>query len=77
MDKINSQSLIDRLHGKTPMFWKKVRRLMITIGAIGATLAAVPSEHIAWLPNHSVSIMITIGAVGTALASLTVEKPTT
>lgn len=74
MDNINGTSLLDRLKGKTPVFWKKIRKLMMVVGAIGVALAAVPAEHTAWLPNNLVSIMITIGAVGTALASLTVEK---
>lgn len=74
MDNLSGTNLRDRLKGKTPMFWKKIRRLMIAVGAIGLALAGVPVEHTAWLPNNLVSIMITVGAVGTALASLTVEQ---
>jgi hypothetical protein len=71
--KMDKLTIKGRLKSKTPPFWKKVRKLMITCGAIGGAIIAVPAEHTAWLPSNLGSILLTIGAVGTALASLTVQ----
>lgn len=73
-DKLNIKSIASRLKSKTPPFWIKVRRLMIGCGVLGVALAAIPAEHLLWIPErfqHIDSMLITIGAIGTALSSLT------
>jgi hypothetical protein len=73
MENITIITIYKRIRSETPKFWKKVRYLMITCGAIGGSLIALPKEYTAWLPENIPGILITIGTVGTALASLTVN----
>lgn len=71
MDKLNFASIFQRIKAKTPPFWKRVRTLMITLGAVGAAIAALPDENTSWLPNDLANAFITIGTVGAVLSSLT------
>lgn len=73
-NKLNVKSIVARLKSETPPFWIKVRKWMIGCGTIGLAIAAVPAEHLTWIPDafqHVDSALITIGAIGTALSSLT------
>ena len=81
MDKLNLSSIIQRIKSKTPPFWKKIRALMITCGAIGGGISALPVEQIVWLPHSTGGVLVVIGVVGTSLSSLTanpeVDRPNT
>lgn len=83
---MNIQKLIDnqdslksipkRLAAPTPSFWKKVRTIMITVGAVsGAVLASAATMGLA-LPVAITTICTygaVVGATGTALANLPVD----
>ena len=63
------KEILNRLKSETPIFWKKVRKLMIVLGVIGGGLIAAPG-----VPEAVVSIagyLVAIGVVGTTLSSLT------
>jgi hypothetical protein len=78
MDKLSWNSLIARIKSETPPFWKNLRKWMVGCGVIGAALAAIPDEHLMWIPEkfrHVPSILLTLGAIGTALSSLAVTTP--
>jgi len=77
-DRLNITSIKARLKLATPPFWKRIRRLMIGCGALGIALAAIPAEHLLWVPvmfQHVDSILITIGVVGTGLSSFAAVDP--
>lgn len=73
METFTVVTIYKRIKSETPRFWKKVRYLMVTCGAIGASLIALPKEYVFWMPENIPGILVTIGTVGTALASLTVQ----
>jgi hypothetical protein len=75
MDKLNRTSILARLKGKTPLFWKQIRKISAAWLAVGVALLALPAEQLAaWMPAGLPSSLITIGTVGVALSSLTVES---
>ena len=77
-DKLNINSIKARLKLSTPPFWIKIRRLMIGCGVLGGALAAIPAEHLLWIPpmfEHVDSMLITIGVIGTTLSSLAAVDP--
>jgi len=62
--------IIDRIKEPIPVFWKKVQRIGIAIGTIGAAIVASPVI----LPTIVVTIggyLATIGVVTGALAQIT------
>lgn len=72
MDNLTPKSVVDRLTSDTPTFFKKLRTLMIAIGAVGGAIAMAPVA----LPAIVVTLsgyLITVGAVGAALSQLTVS----
>lgn len=71
MDKLDFKSLKQRIKAKTPPFWKKIRTLMITCGAIGGGIVVLPIEQVSWIPGNIGGILVVIGIVGTSLSSLT------
>jgi len=73
MNKVNPKTVWARITSSTPVFFRKVRWYMVSCGAIGTALAALPSEQTAWLPINTSSMLITVGAVGTVLTSLAVD----
>lgn len=73
MNNLNTQTIIDRVKAETPVFWKKIRYVMVSCGAVGAALIALPVEYISFLPSNTGGVFVTIGAIGTALASMTVK----
>jgi hypothetical protein len=71
--KKTASELKTRWNGKTPTFWKKVQRIGIIAGSIGAALVAAPIT----LPVAIVTgagYLIALGTVTAALSQLTVEK---
>nr|MBC7614383.1 hypothetical protein [Pseudopedobacter sp.] len=74
MKKINKRlSLGERMQSPTPSFFKKIRTIGLTIGAIGAALLAAPIA----LPAVMITIagyLATAGLVATAVSSATVEE---
>ena len=81
MDKLDLKSIAQRLNAKTPPFWVKIRKLMITCGVIGGGIVVLPPEQVSFLPGNTGGILVVIGIVGTSLSSLTAnpevdKKPT-
>lgn len=66
------KTLKDRWSSKTPTFWKKVQRVGIVAGALGAALIAAPIALPAVLVTAS-GYLVAAGGVTAALSQLTVE----
>jgi len=60
--------IIDRWNAKTPQFWKRIQRIGITIGGLGAILVA-PPIGLTVVGGY----LITAGSVIGVLSQLTVE----
>lgn len=72
MDKLNLKSIVERIKAKTPPFWKKIRAVGISIGAVGTALIGAKQMYVlAWLSEPLCQKMIVIGVVATTLSSLT------
>lgn len=68
------RDLINRWNAKTPGFWKKVQKVGLTAGALGAAIVAAPIA----LPAALVTVggyLIAVGTVTATLSQLTVETP--
>lgn len=61
-----------RWSAKTPTFWKKVQRIGLVAGALGAALVAAPLALPAAIVTAS-GYLIAVGGVTAALSQLTVE----
>jgi uncharacterized membrane protein HdeD (DUF308 family) len=61
-----------RWNSKTPKFWKKVQRIGLVAGALGAALVSAPVTLPAVLVSAS-GYLIAVGGVAAALSQLTVE----
>lgn len=81
IEKLNAtqdslKSIYQRLSAPTPVFWKKVRRVMITVGGISAAvLTGFATAGIA-IPAIITTVCtygVVVGATGTALANLPVD----
>ncbi len=66
------KTLKDRWSSKTPTFWKKVQRVGIVAGALGAALIAAPIALPAALITAS-GYLVAAGGITAALSQLTVE----
>lgn len=66
------KTLKDRWSAKTPTFWKKVQRVGIVAGALGAAIIAAPIALPAALITAS-GYLVAVGGVTAALSQLTVE----
>lgn len=66
------KTLKDRWSAKTPTFWKKVQRIGIVAGAIGAAIIAAPVALPAALITAS-GYLIAVGGVAATLSQLTKE----
>jgi uncharacterized membrane protein HdeD (DUF308 family) len=66
------KTLKDRWSAKTPTFWKKVQRIGIVAGALGAAIIAAPIALPAVLVTAS-GYLVAVGGVTAALSQLTVE----
>jgi hypothetical protein len=61
-----------RWNAKTPKFWKKVQKIGIVAGALGAALIAAPVA----LPTAIITAsgyLVAVGSVTAALSQLTVD----
>jgi hypothetical protein len=65
-------SLKERWQSKTPTFWKKVQRIGVALGVIGATIVAAPVVLPASLVTAA-GYMIAAGTVTATLSQLTKE----
>ena len=65
-------SLKERWQSKTPTFWKKVQRIGVALGVIGATIVAAPVALPASLVTAA-GYLVAVGGVTAALSQLTVE----
>lgn len=66
------KNLKKRWKAKTPDFWKKVQKVGLTSGAVGAVLVAAPVT----LPVSLITIggyLVTAGSLTAALSQLTVK----
>tara|TARA_R110000868_G_scaffold128795_1_gene337180 strand:+ start:2435 stop:2692 length:258 start_codon:yes stop_codon:yes gene_type:complete len=78
MKYITIKNIYHRLVAEGPTFFKKLKRVLMAIGALGVALIASQKEYaeqLAFLPTQLGGYMITIGLVGTFIASLTVSDP--
>jgi hypothetical protein len=66
------KTLKDRWNAKTPTFWKKVQRIGIVAGALGAAIIAAPVALPAALVTAS-GYLVAAGGVTAALSQLTKE----
>ena len=74
MNKITYSSLKARILSETPIFWRKIRYICVSLGTIGATIKAaveLNSIQFDWLLPKYYNLAIFVGAIGTAFASLT------
>jgi len=65
------ESIKTRWNLPTPLFWKKVQRIGLAVGAVGAVLIAAPVA----LPGAIITLggyMVTAGSITAALSQLTV-----
>ena len=61
-----------RWGGKTPKFWKKVRNIAITLGAVAGVILTAPVS----LPAAVIagaSYIVTAGTIAATLSQLTIE----
>jgi ABC-type xylose transport system permease subunit len=74
MKKVNKNlSIKERFKAPTPSFFKKIRTIGLTIGAVGAALLAAPIT----LPAALVTLagyLATAGLVASAVSQTVVEK---
>lgn len=66
------ENLKERWNAKTPKFWKKVQRIGIIAGALGAAIIAAPVALPAALVTGA-SYLIAVGGVTATLSQLTKE----
>ena len=66
------KTLKDRWSANTPTFWKKVQRIGIVAGALGAAIIAAPVALPAAVITAS-GYLVAVGGVTAALSQLTVE----
>jgi hypothetical protein len=66
------RNLKDRWNAKTPKFWKRVRNIAITLGAVAGVILTAPIS----LPASVIAAagyLATAGTVAATLSQLTVE----
>lgn len=66
------KTLKDRWSSKTPTFWKKVQRIGLVAGALGAALIAAPVALPVAIITAS-GYLVAVGGVAAALSQLTVD----
>lgn len=66
------KTIKNRWNAKTPTFWKKVQRVGLVAGALGAALIAAPVALPAALITAG-GYLVAVGGVTAALSQLTVE----
>lgn len=71
---MEKKTLKERWQAKTPKFWKKVQRIGIVAGTLGAILLAAPVALPAAIITGAGYLVAVSGAAAT-LSQLTVENP--
>jgi hypothetical protein len=66
------KTLKDRWSSKTPTFWKKIQRVGIVAGALGAAIIAAPVALPAALITAS-GYLVAAGGITATLSQLTIE----
>ena len=66
------KTLKDRWSSKTPTFWKKIQRVGIVAGALGAAIIAAPVALPAALVAAS-GYLVAAGGITATLSQLTIE----
>lgn len=65
--------ILKRLQSETPEFFKKIRKFMVSLGAIGVAIILVHTQYPEYVPEIYATLaghLTVIGAVGAALTSL-------
>lgn len=68
-----NRSLKERISSPTPSFFKKIRNVGLTVGAVGAALLAAPIALPAFVSTIA-GYLATAGIVATAVSTTTVEE---
>ena len=67
-------TIIDRIKLPTPFFWRKVRRLGITLVSFGGAVALIKSQYgILWIPTMVYEHSIVAGTVMGFLSQLAID----
>lgn len=78
MEKLNITTIAKRVKSETPVFWKKIRALMLSIGGVGLAIKAAIETNAIELPAsfdvEYIHWAILIGVIGTTLASMTSNR---
>lgn len=69
---MEEKTLKQRWNGKTPKFWKKVQRIGIVAGALGAVILAAPVALPAVILTGA-GYLVAVGGAAATLSQLTVE----
>lgn len=69
---MEEKTIKQRWNAKTPKFWKKVQRIGLVAGALGAAIIAAPIALPAALITGA-GYLVAIGGVTATLSQLTVE----
>ena len=70
---MEEKTLKERWKAKTPKFWKKVQRIGLVAGAIGAATIAAPIALPAAIVTGA-GYLVAVGGVAATLSQLTVEN---
>lgn len=70
---MEEKTLKERWKAKTPKFWKKVQRIGLVAGAIGAAIIAAPIALPAAIVTGA-GYLVAVGGVAATLSQLTVEN---
>ena len=73
---MEKKTLKERWQSKTPKFWKKVQRIGIVAGTLGAILLAAPVALPAAIITGA-GYLVAVGGAAATLSQLTVENPET
>lgn len=69
---MEEKTIKQRWNAKTPKFWKKVQRIGIVAGALGAALLAAPVALPAAIITGA-GYLVAVGGVTASLSQLTVD----
>ena len=70
---MEEKTIKQRWNAKTPKFWKKVQRIGIVAGALGAALLAAPVALPAAIITGA-GYLVAVGGVTATLSQLTVDN---
>jgi len=78
MKYLSIKNIYKRLKSNSPTFFKRMRIVMVSMGALGTAIivAKAESTYLNFIPDWIISILVTSGVLGTFLTSLPVENTT-